>query len=390
MAFTVLLVLCCAAAAWAEMTVGARWEMANKENTLRVQADGELGSGFAFRLGAAAEGTMENPHAFAARVEELGGSYSRGRFTVFGGLLRHHIGTAQEHPVFLRPGGPAFLNVGYEIAGDRWTYMKVLGDLRTPRHALGPGEEQEGFKRLGLHYFQLGPWGPLTVGVGEAVVFTQPFDGDILYTTIPVLPYYVAKYLPGIKTSIDNSLFYGDGILELPLATLYGEAVVKEFPMNPGAGNPKLFAVTLGARSDALIPGWNLLAEYSYVTDRAYANKVQDAVYSVGKEPLGHPLGDDLMGIDLQASHFWEAIKTETTIGVYHLQLGDTAVQPWDAAVEPVVKEKVFGVKLGAKYWLQNVELSGHLDLGYTVDYGHVPGKTGIKQKASLSVTWYL
>jgi hypothetical protein len=387
---TVLALLCLPTVAWADMSVGLDWEMRNRQNILSVWVDGELGNGFAINLGVGAEGSMEGPDKFTTRVDEVGGSYSIGAFKLFGGLINHSLGTAKEHPTFLGPNSPAFLNVGYEVSGDKWTYMKLLGDLRTPRWALLPGEEQEEFKRLGLHYLRLGPWGPLTIGVGEAVVFVSPFDGDILYTTLPVLPYYFAKYMPGIKTSIDNSLFYGDGTLELPGATFYGELLVNEFPMNPGHGSPKLFAVTLGAETDSLIPGWNFMAEYTYITDRAYSNKVKDAAYSVGDRSLGHPLGDDLMGVDLQAKHYWEALSTETTLGVYHLQLGNAEVRPWDKPAEEILREKVYGIKLEAKHWLKNIELRGYLDLGYTVDYRHEAGKTGIKQKAVLSATWYL
>lgn len=388
--FAALALLCAPFSAAADLTAGVEWEMINRQNVLSTWVEGELGSGFSINLAAAAEGSMEGPEKFETRVEELGGSFQSGSVKVFGGLLGHSLGTAKVHPIFLGPSSPAFLSVGYEVSGANWTYMKLLGDLRTPARELLPGEKQEEFKRLGLHYLRFNPWGPLTIGVGEAVVFAAPFEGDLLYTTLPLLPYYAAKYLPGIKTAIDNSLFYGDGRLELPRAALYGELLVNEFPMNPGAGNPKLFAVTLGAETDALIPGWSFMAEYTHVTDRAYANKVKDAVYSVGEKSLGHPLGDDLTGFDLMASRYWESFSTETTFGVYHLQLGDTAVQPWTQSDAEAVKEKVYGIKFEAKHRVKNVELKGYLDLGYTTNYKYQPGETGIKQKAVLSATWYL
>ena len=106
----------------------------------------------------------------------------------------------QVHPTFLGAQGPAFPNVGYAVEGANWSYVKLLGDVRTPRRALTPGEGQEEFKRLGLHYLRLTPWEPLTISVGEAFIYTAPFDGDIFYNTLPILPYWFTKYLPGIKT----------------------------------------------------------------------------------------------------------------------------------------------------------------------------------------------
>jgi hypothetical protein len=382
-----LIVFCSSALVSAEMTVGLDWEMINRENTIAAWVDGELGGGFGIKLGVGASGSMEGPDEFTTFVEEFGGSYSIGAFTVFGGLLRHSFGRAQVHPTFLGAQGPAFPNVGYAVEGANWSYVKLLGDVRTPRRALTPGEGQEEFKRLGLHYLRLTPWEPLTISVGEAFVYTAPFDGDIFYNTLPILPYYFAKYLPGIKTAIDNSLFYGDAILRLPQAALYGELLVNEFPMVPGATNPRLFAVTLGVQAE-LVPSWDVLAEYTYVTESAYSNKNPDAAYSVGDKPLGNPLGDDLMGVDLQVSHYWEALATDTTVGVYHLRLGNTVVRPWKS--EEVVSEKVYGIKLEAKHQLNNLELKGHLDVGYVQDYKHQPGETGIRQKLVLSATWYL
>lgn len=388
--FLSLALLCMPQTVLADMTVNLDWEMANRYNDLTVSVDGEVGQGFGVKLGVGAAGSMEGPENFATRVTEFGGSYSIGTFKVFGGLISHSVGRAKIHPTFLAPNTSAFPNVGYEISGKNWSYMKLHGDLRNPRRELFPGEEQETYKRLGLHYLSFTPWEPLSIGLGEALVFTESFDGDLFYNSLPFLPYYFAKYFPGIKSAADNSLFYGDGQLKLPIATLYGELLVNEFPMSPGAGNPKLFAITLGAETDELIPNWNLLAEYTYFTDRAYSNGNEDAVYSIGDKSLGHPLGDDFTGFDIQASRYWDSIQSETTFGVYHLRLGDTAVRPWSKRSEDLVEEKVYGVKLEAKHWRDNLELGAHLDVGYVTDYKHQPGETGFKHNFVLSATWHL
>ena len=104
---------------------------------------------------------------FTTFVEEFGGSYSIGAFTVLAAFLRHSFGRAQVHPTFLGAQGPAFPNVGYAVEGANWSYVKLLGDMRTPRRALTPGEGQEEFKRLGLHYLRLTPWEPLTISVAR-------------------------------------------------------------------------------------------------------------------------------------------------------------------------------------------------------------------------------
>ena len=53
-------------------------------------------------------------------------------------------------------------------------------------------------------------------------------------------------------------------------STQYGELLVNEFPMVPGATNPRLFALPLGSRQ--AVPSWDVLAEYTYVTESAYSN----------------------------------------------------------------------------------------------------------------------
>ena len=267
---------------------------------------------------------------------------------------------------------------------------KNAGGLRANERMVSSIEEIEEYKRVGIHYLRWQPTPILALGFAEAFVTSGPFPGDLFYHTVPFLPYYASKYLPGLSGGVDNCLVYGDGELALPLVTLYGELALNEFPMTPKERGPKLFAITLGAETDKLLPHWNVTGEFSYVSDQAYSNGNIDSVYSRGDRSLGHPVGDDVKTVELQLKRDWERIDTETRFGAYLQELGNTEVKPWRNVAEDKVPEKVVGVKLGVSHVRNQTGLEFDLDVGYADNFEHKLGATGFKYVAVAKVTWYL
>jgi len=385
----VLMLAVCSIPALAEATVDVAWEMRNSENKLTTEAELDLNEYFCIEFGISASGQMESEDQFSTHVEKVGVDYQYKDLTVFAGLLSHNVGRARLNQVFVGDSSPAFPSIGYALRGKNWTYTKILGDLKANTRIVESADDIEDYKRVGIQYFNWRPFPNLSIGIGEALVTDRPFPGDIYYNAVPFLPYYFAKYFPGISSRGDNSLVYGDGELRLPLGTLYGELLVNEFPMVPNATNPKLFAITLGAESDSLLEGWNILAEYSYVSDRAYSNGVADAVYSYGDLSLGHPLGDDIQAVDLQVKRYWDQIDTETSFGLFYQRLGDTAVKPWSTE-ESVVAEQVYGVKLGGTRPFGQAQVGLDVEVGRVSNFRHEADRTGYRTSAVLKVIWEL
>ena len=178
--------------------------------------------------------------------------------------------------------------------------------------------------------FPTWPW-------GLAKQLLPPSLSPAICTTTPCqFSHTIWPYFPGINTSVDNAIFYGDGRLSLPRMTLYGELLVNEFPMAPTETNPKLYALTLGLESKALIAGWDLLLEVCRVSDQAYSNGRPENVFTYGEQSLGHVLGDDLTAADIRFSGNLPKLGADARFGLFFLRLGNTDVAPWIGEAEPV------------------------------------------------------
>jgi hypothetical protein len=391
---TALVILCLSAVPIsAEVAMETVWEMNREQNDVvtSVHADHDR---FGLDLGVGAYGHWESSDGLGLYVDELGLSYRGDRLLLSGGLLHHSMGQARLNEVFLSKSSPAFPSVRYDLGGDTWSYTKMLGDLSANQRLVDSIDEIEEFKRIGIHYFRWQPTPRLSLGFGEAFITVAPFTGDIFYHTVPFLPYYLVKYLPGIETHVDNCRVYGDGELVLPAVTLYGELTVTEFPLTPKDNNRKLYAITLGVETDKLLADWTVTGEICHITDEAYSNRNPEAVYARGHRSLGHPLGDDLTTVELQLKREWEQINTETRFGAYVQKLGYTDVKPW---VDPVTDkvphdapEKVIGVKLGVHHVRNQTGFQFDLNLGYANNFEHRLGETGFKYAATAKLTWYL
>lgn len=374
------LITMAAAPVLANTEVDVRWYLMNSENVITAITSVDLHQYLTLNMGIAAHGKMENKMPFTVNVQQLGIQFGNSQLRFFAGKQPISIATAQINPVFLHPSGPAFPNVGYSINYRTLSYSKIYGDLST----------DENYKRVGIHYLKWQPTPRLSMGIGEAVVFSHPFDGDLYFYTLPLLPYYFAKYMPGIPTSYDNTLFYGDGIWHLPWLTLYGELLVNEFPMTPTNKNPKLYAITLGMELETIVAGWDLLLEYSHVTDQAYSNAIKSNIFSYGDDSLGHPIGDDLTAIDARLSKYISQIDTDTYFGVYYQRLGNISVTPWINEEKQVTPEQEYGVKLGFTHQLNQVDFGFDLQLGWVSDYQHQENNHGYRTSAVVRATWQL
>lgn len=365
---------------YAKTEVDMVWTMKNGANELTAAAGIGLSPNLTLNMGLSAGGKMENKGQMTFAVEQLGLTYHNDELSIFGGAVPASVGQAAIHQIFLRDSGPAFLKLGYTFNREPWTYTKFFGDL----------SRDDEYKRVGVHYLNWQPVPYFSLGIGEAFVVSQHFKGDTFFYFVPIMPYYLSKYFPGISTSIDNAFFYGDGRLQLAPFTFYGELLVNEFPMSPMDDNPKLFAITLGLEAEELIAGWDLLAEFSHVSDQAYSNGRPQNVFTYGDLSLGHAYGDDLTAGDIQLSRHFEKLNADTKFGLYYLKLGNTDVAPWIGKEEKLVPEQIYGVKLGAARQLDQLRLGLDLEIGYVQNNGHKADESGYRTSAILTGSWLL
>lgn len=377
------IVLCLSLPAMAGTKVDMTWDMQNGVNEFIAGVKTDLSQNFSLKLGVSTTGQMGSNADQTFAVRQLGLSYHNHFIRVFGGAMAPQFDRASDtqiHHIFMPDTSPALPHLGYTFDYDSVTYTKLYADL----------SRKAGYKRLGVHHIRWQPVPYLTLGFGEAIVASQPFPGDLYYYSLPVLPYYLAKYFPGIATSIDNAIFYGDGTLQLPRLKLYGELLVNEFPMAPTETNPKLYAITLGLESETLIAGWDLLVELCHVSDQAYSNGLPQNIFAYGNQSLGHVLGDDLTAGDVRFSKHLPKFDAEARIGVFYQILGNTDVAPWIGQVPPVTPEKTYGIKLGFDKPFTKLHLSFDLELGYVVNDRHQEDNAGYHSRAVLKGSWQM
>lgn len=366
--------------------VDSTWYLQQRTNTIDTRVNLNLFPGLTLKLGGQVVGQMEELEEFESGVTLMALEYLvTPNLAVFGGYNNPKISQARMNPVFLS-GKQSFPMIGYELMGEKFTYQKMYGDLR----------DSEDFKRVGIHYFSWDLHPSLRLGIGEAFITEEPFPGDFIYNTVPFIPYYLAKYLPGVSSRPNNALVYGDGELQLATATLYGELMLNEWPLEPGAGNPKLYAITLGIKGP-VSDDWNGLAEFSKVTNYAYANGRLDTTYSLGDKPLGHPLGDDLASFNLQFMRSFP--RLDAKIGLFYRTWADSELVEWEPdgtlRDEKIflagVPEQLFGTQLGAGYRLnEEVTIGLDLEVGRAKHYQHVRDEIGYRYQAVAKISWQL
>ncbi|HKM17215.1 MAG: hypothetical protein QM392_04680 [Bacillota bacterium] len=376
-------IICLSLPAMAKTNANMTWDMQNSFNEFVASVNTDLSRSFTLSLGVSTTGRMQSDAGQTFAVQQLGLSYHNHFISVFGGAMAPLFDRAahtQIHHIFLPETSPAVPHVGYNLNYGSVSYTKLCADI----------SRRAGYKRLGVHHIRWQPVPYLALGFGEAVVASQPFPGDLYYYSVPILPYYLAKYFPGINTSVDNAIFYGDGRLSLPRMTLYGELLVNEFPMAPTETNPKLYALTLGLESKALIAGWDLLLEVCRVSDQAYSNGRPENVFTYGEQSLGHVLGDDLTAADIRFSGNLPKLGADARFGLFFLRLGNTDVAPWIGEAEPVTPEETYGIKMGVGKPFNKLQVSFDLELGYVLNDSHKPDQAGYHSRAVLKASWQL
>ncbi len=332
-------------------------------------------------LGATAQGRMGNTDQFSLDVSSLGARYRvTPSLQLWGGKLDQNWGRSSRNALLLGPQRAPFLQAGYALEGTSWTYRKLYGDLAV----------DEEYKRVGIHYFDWDILPQLSVGLGEGFITSEPFAGDFVYDWTPFLPYYLAKYLPGVPSQPNSARFYLDAVYRMEAMEIYGELLVNEFPMTPGATNPALFAFTLGVEG----PWW--LAEYAHVRNHAYSNRHLGTTYSLQNEPIGHRFGDDFQELWLEARGHWAPIHVDFSGGVYFRGFGagddgERRLKKWDMDAEPFMAgtpEYHYGVHGEAVTQLQNrIEVGADLEAAYVSNFGHREGETGFYYRAGLRAT---
>ena len=377
-AICMLLVLTHSASA-GELTV--EWEMIRLTNRLSVEASLPILERAQVDLGIAAFGRMQDLDAFGTEVWKAGLHYDvTDHLEVFVGRLDTTVGRARRSSLLLNPGQNTFLQAGYSFGGSQWNYTKLHGDLAVA----------EDYKRLGLHYLDWQVLPQLAFGVGEAVVTDSSFPGDFIFDRGPFVPYYAAKYMPGVSSVPNNALVMVDAQYTWEDLAFYGEFLVNEFPMVPDAGNPPLWGLVVGVEG----PWW--LVEYSRVGNYAYSNGNLDTTYSLDQASIGHPLGDDVQELWLEVRGSLNQWDIQWKGGAFFRGFGaedDGSRQliKWDRtrmAEQPFmagIPEYHYGLHADAAVAMpQGFELGANIEVAYVTQFEHREDTTGVAYRAAL------
>lgn len=361
------------------------WEFGkrNVANTLTASAD--LTESIHLDLSMAFTGEMEKMST-TAKLDYLSLSHTISpNVNVSLGKQSHQLGRARLNPLFFSEQSPAFLSARYDLNYDKWSYSKIYGDFSV----------NNDYKRLGAHYLSGDINKYLSLGIGEAFITLEPFRGDLVYAATPFLPYYLAKYLPGIPSATDSSLVYLDSQINLNLVSLYGELIVSEFPMTPNAVNPALYGFTVG--TELKLNKYSIIAEHSRVMNYTYSNSHIDTAFIYDNHPVGHPLGQDFKKYDIQLQS-QESILSK--IGLYHQVIGEGRVidQWYKDNSERIenrflsgVNETTVGVVLGLRTELTDTLMANlETDVGYAKNLNNIEGHNDYVYQAKLSITWSL
>ncbi|NLY10250.1 MAG: hypothetical protein GX020_00950 [Firmicutes bacterium] len=340
-------------------------------------------------LGVTHQGLMEKD-SLKADLTTYALDYSFGSTTIFAGRQSFTFGKARINSLFFGNERARFPHIGYEINGKNWSYQKIYGDLAI----------DDNLKRLGAHYLDITPIPELSIGIGEALITHDTFPGDYFYYALPILPYYLANYVPGTHSTSDNSLFYGDFELRLPPTTLYGELLVTEFPMVPGAKNPDLWGITLGLETSKLVPNWVFVVEFARAQNFLYSNssnlRGKDTSLSIGETPLGNPFGPDFQTVQFQAKREWEQ-GLDLEAGVFYRALGESNVTWWYKNRQEYEENRFLagtpeyqiGMKTNLAYPIvENMVASFDLEVARANNYKHQEGKTGYYYAAIITAHW--
>lgn len=357
------------------------WNMQRRENRLSLEANLPILDRAQVDLGIAAFGRMENLDAFGTEIWKVGLHYDvTPNLQVFAGQLDTSVGRGRHRSLLLDPGQNTFLQAGYGFGGSQWQYTKLYGDLAV----------EEDYKRVGVHYLDWQVLPQLTLGLGEAVVTDSTFPGDFLFDWVPFLPYYAAKYMPGVSSVPNNAFFLVDAQYTWEELAFYGEFVVGEFPMTPGAGNPPLYGLLVGVEG----PWW--LVEYSRVMNYAYSNGNLGATYSLGQASIGHALGDDVQELWLEARGELNVWDLQWKGGIFFRGFGaeDDGTRQlikWDRTrmrEQPFmagIPEYHYGLHGDALVSLpQGFDVGANLEVAYVNQFQHQEDNTGFAYRATL------
>ena len=332
------------------------------------------------------DGFLDTNQAFVASVHEVAWRQAFSSWgqdlTVQVGKSAHALGRGRIDALLSSGSPPGYPSLAYTVAGNRYRYDKVIGDLAT---------EDQRYKRVVLHRLDYALLPNLSVGIAEVSVRSAPHPGDLFYDLVPALPLYLVKYLPGGKSIQDNQLIQLDAELRLDDAVVYGEAIFNEFPAVPGVEtNPPLYGLLVGVEYGP----W--LAEYSRLTNYAYSNRDRGTVYDYDGRPLGHRMGADGDAFEVRWHHelspAWRMYA-----GGFLWRKGEGEVGDWyssskerkENAFLSGVVETTRGVSFGLARAADRYELRGDVRAGLVDNDGHVEGDRGYWFEAKVGVSYW-
>jgi len=235
------------------------------------------------------------------------------------------------------------------------------------------------------------------LGVKETVIYAEEFDG-FWVNYLPLWPFYISRYIPGVPTGQNNHNIGIDLIIEpLPDLTIYADFHVTEYFRIPGQSNQAIYGLFLGGFMDNVYgEDLSLQVDYTRTTNYLYTHREEETFYEYKGRTLGTNLGPDgdrysllisfdaLPHITLHGGYRFER-KGEGVIGDYYPpreELKDSVF------LSGVVEKRHIPVG-GFKYQLSpDLDVEIMAELHFVRNFNHVEGNSGTRTAGTAVINW--
>ncbi len=291
------------------LDASTEWTLVRKSTLGEFDISGSYG-GFSLELGGYVRGYLHRPDLLEYKLDTYAAGLRKEAFHIKAGSFREgwylggYDGDDAVESIMLTdeaPGSPSLL-YGFDL--NIYSYERYISSLN---------EEGRKATLIGHRLLVSLPTlnaGTLTFGVRETAILGEGVsDLALILGSMPVYPLYLLKYIPGIDTSSLDNMNIG---LEAAYRVsehlgLFGEIHVCEWPMYPGAPNPKVYGIQLaGVLDDMPLEGLSLELRYKKLTNFLYGGSSDTVDYVYNGMSLGDPLGQDARSISAEVSYKWK------------------------------------------------------------------------------------
>jgi len=324
----------------------------------------------------------------AGAVEPLGPfgeSGALGRLELFAGVGLPQWGPGRTGSLIMSGRTTPLPHAGYRLVVGKADYVRLVGVM-----------ESEQRRRLLGHRLEYTPTSWLRLGVSETAVVSGEASA-LLYWPFPGLPLYALQRAVSQRDIAQDSLinvnFGADFVATLPEKgrrpelEAYGELLIDDAQgtISDRDSVPDFLGGLVGVRVPRFTsdPRFSAYLEYVAISSYVYSHRNPDNNYVYRGTMIGHNLGPDA---DMLAAvtEFRPDSKTAVSLSGAVVRHGESEIgHPWspaegrDREFPSGVVEKTIKASLEVERTLREpVLIAGRLELGTTLNKGHVQGST--------------